>query len=79
VAWAIADLAERLGVEHTTVKVIWVTNDEFPLQDLGCPSSTKEGPVIPAFVMGQVIRLRVADLEYEYHVHGRKIVFCGRQ
>jgi len=81
VARAITDLAERLEVEPMTVEVIQVTNDEFPAQDLGCPSSksAKESPVLPAFVIGQVIRLRVANAEYEYHAHGGQIAFCGQR
>ena len=82
VAWAIADLAQRLGVQPSTVEVLEVTRQELPLPDLGCPSPKSgrpEKPVLPAVVIGQAIRLRAAGMEYEYHVHARKIVFCGRQ
>jgi len=82
VARAIADLAERLGVEPTMVKVVLVAYDDFPAQDLGCPSPDKstglERPILPAFVTGQLIRLRVAEVEYEYHAHGAQIAFCGQ-
>ncbi|HBY95681.1 MAG TPA: hypothetical protein DEP84_17295 [Chloroflexi bacterium] len=80
VAQAVADLSGRLGVEPAAVEVVDVTTDEFPVQNLGCPSGpSKEEPVRPAFVLGEIIHLRVAGVVYEYRAHGRQVVFCGQQ
>lgn len=80
VAQAVDDLARRLGVAPAEVEVVAVTTDEFPLQNLGCPTGpSKEEPVLPAFVVGQIIHLRVGDDVYEYRAHGRRVVFCRRQ
>jgi len=80
VARAVSDLARRLGVEPSSVEVLAAVDDELPAQDLGCPSSPqKEQPVRPALVMGKVIRLRAAGLEYEYRAHGGRMAFCGQR
>ncbi len=73
-----ADLAARLEIKPEAIEIISVTNDQFAAQDLGCPSApVKGGPVLPAFVMGQVIRLRANDTVYEYHAHGGELAFCS--
>jgi len=75
---AMADLATRLDVPVAQIEVIEVLQDEFPLANLGCPQSLKkEDPTIPALVTALVIRLRALDADYEYHAHGRRVVFCG--
>ena len=75
---AVADLAARLAVPAAQIEVVEVLQDEFPVANLGCPSSSKkEDPTIPALVTGLIIRLRALDADYEYHGHWRQVVFCG--
>jgi hypothetical protein len=76
VEWAIADLAQRLGVTPGRVEVVQVTTDEFPQPGLGCgkPQSGKAPDVL---VSAQVIRLRVGQTGYEYRARAQEIFFCG--
>jgi hypothetical protein len=68
-------------VSESEIEVVRVFADEFPAQNLGCPSEKKEPglmePVQPAFVTGKEILLEVQDQQYSYRVHGGKIVFCS--
>jgi len=76
---AIADLAARLDLDRASIQMIEVSRQEFPLPDLGCPSPKDKESVLPAVVFGQLIRLRAADVEYEYHARGQDVRFCGEQ
>jgi hypothetical protein len=78
---AVADLATRLVLDRTAIHVLEVTRQEFPLPDLGCPSADGKGKesVLPAIVLGQLIRLRAKDADYEYHAWGQDVRFCGAQ
>jgi hypothetical protein len=78
VSQAITDLAERLGVEPNGVEVIRVSTDEFPSQNLGCPSlgDKTPSPVQPAFVTGWEIVLAADGQEYLYRAHAGVVVFC---
>jgi hypothetical protein len=81
VARAIADLAARLDVDVNTVEVISIRADEFPIQNLGCPSTKgkEPEPVQPAFVTGREITLAVGDRRYTYRTHGGMLVFCEQK
>lgn len=78
VARATADLAKRLGMEASLVEVVRVSADEFPAQNLGCPSLKDKtpSPVQPAFVTGWEIVLAAAGQEYLYRAHAGLVVFC---
>ncbi|HEC34121.1 MAG TPA: hypothetical protein ENI37_05325 [Chloroflexi bacterium] len=78
VARAVADLAARLDVDPDAVTVVRISADDFPAQNLGCPSPGGKGPepVQPAFVTGQEIVLRVGEQQYVYRAHGGSVVFC---
>jgi hypothetical protein len=76
VEWAIADLAQRLGVTTGRVEVVQVTSDEFPQPGLGC-GKPQGGRAPDVLVSAQVIRLRVGQTAYEYRARGQEIFFCG--
>ncbi len=74
-----ADLAGRLNVAISTIELVSLEPAELPLPGLGCPSTPQPsaGPVVPALVAGQVLRLRAGGVDYEYRAHARLLVFCG--
>jgi hypothetical protein len=82
---AVAHLAARLEIAPNAVEVVSTHREEMPLQGLGCPATDVENPgtpqkgtpVLPAFIMGQVIRLQAGDTTYEYHAGGGQLIFCG--
>lgn len=67
---AVADLAERLGVEPAVIEVIGV--DEVTWRDgsLGCPDPGMN--YTHALVPGLRIVLRVAGVDHEYHAGRRR-------
>ncbi len=71
------DLATRLGVDFDSISLVAVYADEFPIDNLGCPSPKDSGVSRPAFVMGQEIVLEVGEKRYAYHTHAGQVVFCG--
>ena len=81
VAQAVANLSARIGVDANAIEIVRVSADEFPAQNLGCPSPDDKGvePVQPAFVTGQEIILAANDRQYVYHAHGAVVVFCGKR
>ena len=79
----ISDLAQRQNVTVGSVQVISVEASEMSLPGLSCPSglggrsTPGVGPVLPAQVLGQVIRLRANNKDYIYHANGRLFAYCG--
>ncbi len=67
---AVADLADRLEIPIEAVQIISVTQNDFPVDDLGC------GAVRPAFVTGWEIVLEANHQQYIYHAHGGQLVAC---
>lgn len=76
-ALATLDLARRLGIAPDDISVERVESDEFPADNLGCPSSERPPLPIPAIVSGQRIMLRASGKLYEYRAKGTEIVYCG--
>lgn len=78
VARAVADLATRLGVDPELIRIVRVSTDEFPIQNLGCPfpQGKEPEPVQPAFVTGREIVLAVGDRRYTYRASGSTLIFC---
>jgi len=78
VAQAVTALSARLDVAPEMIEIIRVSTDEFPIQNLGCPSQKgkEPEPVQPAFVTGREIVLAVGDRRYTYRAHGSALVFC---
>lgn len=74
---AVADLAERLNVAPEQIEVVSVVTEDFPAQNLGCPTGTTPAVDVPAFVIGEEITLRVEDEWYIYRARGRQLVYCG--
>jgi hypothetical protein len=75
VAAATADLAGRLGVPTSVIKVVSVTSATWPNGALGCP---KPGILYSQIVTpGYRIILAVSGQRYEYHSgRGINIVSC---
>ncbi|HIQ06039.1 MAG TPA: hypothetical protein EYH31_10220 [Anaerolineae bacterium] len=72
-----AMLAKRLGLKMSDVRIISVTEEEMPLQDLGCPpSGAEKGITQPAIVIGQRVELEAGGQRYVYHVHGLRAALC---
>jgi len=70
---AIADLAERLGVEPSTIEVVRARAVQWPDASLGCP---EEGVLYTqAVVEGTQIILGVEDRVYDYHAGADGVVF----
>lgn len=77
---AVSDLASRLGIDANKVVIESIESSEFPIQDLGCPQGKKDsGITLPGAVIGELILLKVDGQLYEYHAHGRELVFCGER
>jgi hypothetical protein len=73
----VAHLAERLSVDPGSIEVVSVVTEDFPAQNLGCPTGTPTGVDVPAFVIADEITLRVGDALYVYRARGRQLVYCG--
>lgn len=74
------DLAERLGVNAEDIQVVNVEQAEMPVENLGCPVPDQEpGFTIPGMVFGYEVVLRYGEMEYLYHIHGLRVVYCGQQ
>lgn len=72
------DLAARLQVGENEIVVESSTKIELPVGDLGCPDEDQEtGRTQPGVVMGQELTLAVEGKRYLYHVHGKRIAYCG--
>jgi hypothetical protein len=73
------DLARRNQVAAESIEVVSVTSDEFPADNLGCPSLEKPPLPMPAIVTGFEILLKVGDQTYAYRARGTQVVFCGER
>ncbi len=76
---AVEALAMRNQIAVDRVEVVSVTSDEFPADNLGCPSVKKPALPIPALVTGFEIVLRAGDQTYAYRARGTEVVFCGER
>jgi hypothetical protein len=74
-AFAVDDLARRLGVDAGAIEVVSVEEVTWPDGSLGCP---RKGMVYTqAIVNGQRIVLAVEGRQYEYHSGaGRDPFYC---
>jgi len=72
------DLAARLQVGENEIVVESSTKIELPAGDLGCPEEDQETDrTQPGVVMGQELTVAVEGKRYLYHVHGKRIAYCG--
>ncbi len=72
---AVEDLAIRLRVSKESIQVIETNKIELPIQDWKCnPHNTEI--IIPAYIIGIEIYLRVNQKIYRYIGHGKQVVFC---
>lgn len=73
---AISDLANRLNLARSAIKVIQNEAVEWPDASLGCPQ--------PGMMYGQVITpgyrviLEAAGRQYEYHTSESRAMYCGK-
>lgn len=65
VAFAIADLADRLGVDESTINVVAFQEVTWPDGSLGCPDPKKS--YTQALVNGSLIVLEIGGRNHEYH------------
>jgi len=70
VSQAIADLAARLSIEPSAVKLVETRAVSWPDASLGCPRPDMKYKQVP--VDGYRILLRVNGREYAYHGDGRR-------
>jgi hypothetical protein len=78
VARARVELATRLGVDPATIDVVSVTQQEMPIQFLGCPPLGAPPRVdLPAMVMGEEIVLRHEGVDHVYHARTVQLFYCG--
>ncbi|MBN1976539.1 MAG: hypothetical protein JW918_03980 [Anaerolineae bacterium] len=71
---AIADLADRLGIDAGQIVVESVTPTEFPDASLGVPEPGMSYAQV--VTPGYVIRLKVGEQAYEYHAAGERVVLA---
>ena len=77
---ALAELATRLEVDPDTIIVVSVTQQEMPIQYLGCPpEGVTPRADMPAMVFGEEVVLRHDDTEYVYHAHLVQLFYCGER
>lgn len=72
------DLAQRLGIDTSTIEVVEVAAVTWPDTSLGCP---KPGMMYPqVLVDGVLVQLRVNEQVYNYHGDGqRRLFLCDPQ
>ena len=71
------DLANRLGVPEDRVKVVQVSEVDWPDASLGCPEPGKLYAQV--ITPGKKIILSVGQETYEYHTDLRgRVVYCSR-
>jgi len=77
VDWAIADLAEQLGIAHEQIKVSKISRVEWSNSSLGCPSAGQMYAQV--ITPGFVILLESGDHTWEYHSASGATTakFCG--
>jgi hypothetical protein len=74
---AITELAHYLSIAPEDIRVVRVTREEMPIQNLGCPTGEPDPEItLPAFVIGSEIVLAVADHYYVYRVGGGRVILC---
>ncbi len=73
VAFALNDLASRLGVAADAISVVRVEEVDWPDGSLGCPQPDMR--YTQALVNGTFIQLRAGDQLYNYHSGGRRQPF----
>ena len=73
VAFAVNDLASRLGVVAAAITVVRVEEVDWPDGSLGCPQPDMR--YTQALVNGSFIQLRAGDQLYNYHSGGRRQPF----
>ena len=73
VAFAVNDLASRLGVAADAISVVRVEEVDWPDGSLGCPQPDMR--YTQALVNGSFIQLRAGDQLYNYHSGGRRQPF----
>ncbi|MBN1937200.1 MAG: hypothetical protein JW934_21250 [Anaerolineae bacterium] len=76
VAWAVADLAERLGIDPAQVQVLAVESVQWSDSSLGCP---QPGMMYAQVITpGYLIVLGAGEAQYEYHAgrDGDAAIFC---
>jgi len=69
------DLARRLGIPMTEVKVINVSKAEMPIGSLGCGET--DGTANTGLIVGSEITLSARSQEYVYHSDGIKLAPCS--
>jgi hypothetical protein len=72
-----SDLAQRLGIASTLIRLESIVSDEFSGGDLGCPQPDQSPLAQPAIISGQRILLDTQGTRYEYRTAGRSVVYCG--
>jgi hypothetical protein len=72
-----ADLAQRLQVAEDAITVLSIEAAELGQPNLGCPTTTDDGPTIPGLVLGFIVHLEYQGQPYEYRASGRRLAYCG--
>lgn len=72
---AISDLAQRLSIPVTQIKLVEAAPVVWPDSSLGCP---QEGMLyVQVLTPGYLIRLESGNQEFEYHANrGTYVIFC---
>ncbi len=70
------DLAKRLGLAASAIKVVQIAEVEWPDASLGCPKP--EMMYAQVITPGYRIVLEAAGKRYEYHTGGATVVLCEK-